>query len=94
ATGCDALGLDWSIDIADARRRVGDKVALQGNMDPSVLYGSPARIEREVAAILDGFGRGEGHIFNLGHGIHQDVQPAHAGHFVEAVHRLSQHYHH
>ncbi|WP_406705386.1 uroporphyrinogen decarboxylase [Sodalis sp.] len=93
ATGCDALGLDWSTDIADARRRVGDKVALQGNMDPSVLYGSPARIEREVAAILKGFGPGEGHIFNLGHGIHQDVSPAHAGHFVEAVHRLSQPYH-
>ncbi|CAK8739390.1 Uroporphyrinogen decarboxylase [Sodalis praecaptivus] len=93
ATGCDALGLDWSTDIADARRRVGDKVALQGNMDPSVLYGSPARIEREVAAILKGFGPGEGHIFNLGHGIHQDVPPAHAGHFVEAVHRLSQPYH-
>lgn len=93
ATGCDALGLDWSTDIADARRRVGDKVALQGNMDPSVLYGSPARIEREVATILHAFGPGEGHVFNLGHGIHQDVPPAHAGHFVAAVHRLSQSYH-
>ncbi|MCR3755275.1 MAG: uroporphyrinogen decarboxylase [Sodalis sp. Psp] len=93
STGCDALGLDWSTDIADARLRVGDKVALQGNMDPSVLYGNPARIEREVAAILGGFGPGEGHVFNLGHGIHQDVSPAHAGHFVEAVHRLSTSYH-
>lgn len=92
-TGCDALAIDWTTDIADARHRVGDKVALQGNMDPSVLYGSPARIEREVAAILKGFGPGEGHIFNLGHGIHHDVQPAHAGHFVEAVHRLSPLYH-
>lgn len=93
ATGCDALGLDWSIDISCARHRVGDKVALQGNMDPSVLYGSPLRIEREVAAILDGFGVGEGHIFNLGHGIHHNVPLAHVGHFIEAVHRLSQPYH-
>ncbi|AFP85243.1 uroporphyrinogen decarboxylase [secondary endosymbiont of Ctenarytaina eucalypti] len=93
ATGCDALGLDWSTDIADARRRVGQKVALQGNMDPSVLYGSPKRIEREVMSILDGFGPGAGHIFNLGHGMHQNVPPAHAGHFVEAVHRLSKPYH-
>lgn len=93
ATGCDALGLDWSTDIADARRRVGDKVALQGNMDPSMLYATPERIEREVAAILEGFGSGEGHVFNLGHGIHQDVPPEHAGIFVEAVHRLSAPYH-
>lgn len=93
ATGCDALGLDWSTDIADARRRVGDKVALQGNMDPSVLYGSPARIEREVTVILNDFGQGEGHVFNLGHGIHQDILPANAGYFVEAVHRLSKAYH-
>lgn len=92
-TGCDALGLDWSTDIADARRRVGDKVALQGNMDPSILYGSPERIEQEVASILAGFGEGEGHVFNLGHGIHQDVPPEHAGAFVEAVHRLSGQYH-
>lgn len=93
ATGCDALGLDWSTDIADARRRVGNKVALQGNMDPSVLYGNSSRIEREVAAILESFGPGEGHVSNLGHGIHQDVLPEHAAHFVEAVHRLSRPYH-
>ncbi|WMQ74110.1 MAG: Uroporphyrinogen decarboxylase [Sodalis sp.] len=58
-------------------------------MDPSVLYGSQARIEREVASILEDFATGEGHIFNLWHGIYQDVSPAHAGYFVEAVHRLS-----
>ena len=92
-TGCDALGLDWTTDIADARRRVGHKVALQGNMDPSMLYAPPARIEEEVATILAGFGQGEGHVFNLGHGIHQDVPPEHAGVFVEAVHRLSEQYH-
>ncbi|WP_075183593.1 uroporphyrinogen decarboxylase [Pantoea sp. 1.19] len=93
ATGCDALGLDWTTDMADARRRVGDKVALQGNMDPSMLYASPARIEQEVASILQGFGAGNGHVFNLGHGIHLDVPPDHAGAFVEAVHRLSRPYH-
>ncbi|VFS68879.1 Uroporphyrinogen decarboxylase [Kluyvera cryocrescens] len=78
-TGCDALGLDWTTDIADARRRVGHKVALQGNMDPSMLYAPGRRIEEEVATILAGFGEGEGHVFNLGHGIHQDVPPEHAG---------------
>ncbi|TGC82030.1 uroporphyrinogen decarboxylase, partial [Salmonella enterica subsp. enterica serovar Wilhelmsburg] len=91
--GCAALGLDGTSDIADARRRVGHKVALQGNMDPSMLYAPPARIEDEVATILAGFGQGEGHVFNLGHGIHQDVPPEHAGAFVEAVHRLSAQYH-
>lgn len=93
ATGCDALGLDWTTDIADAKRRVGDKVALQGNMDPSMLYASPARIREEVASILAGFGHGNGHVFNLGHGIHQDVNPEHAGVFVNAVHELSAQYH-
>jgi len=93
ATGCDAVGLDWTIDIADAKARVGDKVALQGNMDPSMLYAPPARIEEEVAGILAGFGEGSGHVFNLGHGIHLDVPPEHAGVFVDAVHRLSRQYH-
>ena len=93
ATGCDAVGLDWTINIADAKRRVGDKVALQGNMDPSMLYASPERIEQEVAGILEGFGHGPGHVFNLGHGIHLDVDPEHAGVFIESVHRLSRPYH-
>lgn len=93
ATGCDALGLDWTIDIADAKARVGDKVALQGNMDPSVLYAPKERIEQEVKDILAGFGEGEGHVFNLGHGIHLDVPPENAGHFVEAVHKFSKPYH-
>ncbi|VAX77171.1 Uroporphyrinogen decarboxylase [Serratia symbiotica] len=93
STGCDALGLDWVTDISDARRRVGDKVALQGNMDPSMLYATPERISQEVEAILAGFGYGEGHVCNLGHGIHQDVPPANAGVFVEVVHTQSAKYH-
>ncbi|MDR0806890.1 MAG: uroporphyrinogen decarboxylase [Enterobacteriaceae bacterium] len=92
-TGCDALGLDWTTDIADARKRVGDRVALQGNMDPSMLYAPAARIEQEVSDILAGFGAGNGHVFNLGHGIHQDVPPENAGVFVDAVHKLSRRYH-
>ncbi|OED43230.1 uroporphyrinogen decarboxylase [Endozoicomonas sp. (ex Bugula neritina AB1)] len=92
-TGADALGLDWTTDIDGARSRVGDKVALQGNMDPSVLYASPERIRQEVADILQKFGPGSGHVFNLGHGIHQFVEPEKAGVFVEAVHDLSRSFH-
>lgn len=92
-TGCDALGLDWTVDIGDARARVGDRVALQGNMDPAVLYGTPDRIRQEVATILQRYGSGSGHVFNLGHGIHQFVDPENAAAFVEAVHELSPQYH-
>ena len=92
-TGCDAVGLDWTTSLADARARIGSRVALQGNMDPSMLYAPPARIEQEVASLLAEFGAGTGYVCNLGHGIHPDVDPAHAGVFVEAVHRLSQPYH-
>ncbi|WP_151671674.1 uroporphyrinogen decarboxylase [Nitrincola schmidtii] len=91
--GADALGLDWTTNIDDARRRVGDKVALQGNMDPSVLYAPASRIRAEVADILERFGHGAGHVFNLGHGIHQFVDPENAGVFVDAVHELSAKYH-
>ncbi|GAA6204597.1 uroporphyrinogen decarboxylase [Thalassotalea sp. SU-HH00458] len=94
ATGCDGVGLDWTIDIANAKARIGDKVALQGNMDPSMLYAPKARIEEEVATILKGFGEGgTGHVFNLGHGIHPDVNPEHAGHFIKAVREQSKQYH-
>ncbi|PSV18479.1 uroporphyrinogen decarboxylase [Photobacterium leiognathi subsp. mandapamensis] len=94
ATGCDGVGLDWTIDIAEAKRRIGDKVALQGNMDPSILYAQPERIRQEVASILESFGdAGTGHVFNLGHGIHLDVPPENAGVFVDAVHELSKPYH-
>jgi uroporphyrinogen decarboxylase len=92
-TGCDALGVDWTTDLADARRAVQDRVALQGNLDPSVLYAPPAKIRDEVAQALASFGRGQGHVFNLGHGIHPDVPPEHALAMVEAVHELSPQYH-
>ena len=84
-SGCDALGLDWTIDIGEARRRVGDRVALQGNMDPAVLYAPPAAIRAEVKRILTSFGDHPGHIFNLGHGITPEVDPEHARVFIEAV---------
>jgi len=87
--GVDALGLDWTIDIGAARHRVGDQVALQGNMDPAVLFSSPEAIESEARRILEGFGRGPGHVFNLGHGISQFTSPEHVQALVEAVHRHS-----
>ncbi|HID45896.1 MAG TPA: uroporphyrinogen decarboxylase, partial [Chromatiaceae bacterium] len=92
-TGCDALGLDWTTDIGEARNRVGGRVALQGNMDPSTLYASPEVIRRSVAKILDDYGTGTGHVFNLGHGIHPGIKPEHAGAMIEAVHELSKQYH-
>lgn len=92
-TGCDAIGLDWTTRIDEARQRVGHRVALQGNMDPSILYAQPARIEAEVQTILEQYGQGSGHVFNLGHGIHLDVPPENAGVFVESVHRLSAPFH-
>ncbi len=93
ATGCDALGLDWTLDIGTARRRVGHRVALQGNMDPGVLYGSDEAVRAEVARILADFGPHPGHVFNLGHGIHQHVDPARVATLVDAVHELSAPYH-
>ncbi len=88
-TGCDALGLDWTIDIGAAREQVGDRVALQGNMDPGVLYGSPEQIRREVQRILDAFGHHPGHVFNLGHGIHQHIDPDNVAVLVDTVHKYS-----
>ncbi len=91
--GCDGIGLDWTIDIGKARSRVGAKAALQGNMDPAVLYSSPDSIRAEVGRILEAYGKGTGHIFNLGHGITPEVDPESAGVFIEAVHELSAKYH-
>ncbi len=92
-TGCDALGLDWSTDIHWARQLVGDRVALQGNMDPTTLYASPATIREEAAKILAAYGKGSGHVFNLGHGITPDIDPEHVAALVNAVHELSEPYH-
>lgn len=93
ATGATAVGLDWTTDIGQARARIGDQVALQGNMDPTMLYASPKRIRQEVATILESYGEGTGHIFNLGHGITPEVDPVNAGVFIEAVHEFSDKYH-
>ena len=92
-TGCDCLGVDWTTDLNEARQRVAGKVALQGNMDPSMLYASDERIREEVETILASYGHGNGHVFNLGHGIHQTVNPEKAGVFINAVHELSKKYH-
>jgi uroporphyrinogen decarboxylase len=88
-TGADALGIDWQTNLGGARQRVGDKVALQGNMDPMALFGTPAAIEREAQRVLDSFGEGPGHVFNLGHGVSQFTPPEHVQALVEAVHSHS-----
>jgi uroporphyrinogen decarboxylase len=93
ATGADALGVDWTTDLADARALTDGKVALQGNLDPCVLYAPPETIREEVGRVLASYGTGHGHVFNLGHGIHPDVNPEHAGAMVAAVHELSPAYH-
>ncbi|MCL4130393.1 UNVERIFIED_CONTAM: hypothetical protein GTU68_036525 [Idotea baltica] len=93
-TGVDGVGLDWTTDLTTARMRIGDKVTLQGNMDPCVLYASADRVEQEVANVLAGFGQGEtGHVFNLGHGIHPTIAPENMQRLVDSVHRLSEPYH-
>ena len=91
--GYDALGLDWQTDIANARARVGDKVALQGNLDPIALYASPDVITEKVKTILHSYGQGSGHVFNLGHGILPDINPEHVKAMVDAVHQYSPAYH-
>jgi uroporphyrinogen decarboxylase len=91
--GYDALGLDWQTDIQLARTRVGDKVALQGNMDPITLYAQPDFIVNKVKTILEKYGQGSGHIFNLGHGILPDINPDHVKAMVDAVHQNSPAYH-
>jgi len=92
-TGADALGLDWTTDIGLARQQVGDKVALQGNMDPAILYTNPERIRKEVRSILASYGAGSGHVFNLGHGVTPQAKPDNVGAFFAAVHELSESYH-
>ncbi len=92
-SGYQALGLDWTTHLADARQRVGQTVALQGNLDPMALYASPEAIRGEVARILAEYGHGPGHVFNLGHGILPDVKPEHAAALIDAVHALSPAHH-
>ncbi|HUL11474.1 MAG TPA: uroporphyrinogen decarboxylase [Methylococcaceae bacterium] len=92
-TGYDALGLDWQTHIGQARRRVGAKVALQGNLDPAALYAQPETIRAEVKNILTHFGQGSGHVFNLGHGVLPDIKPEHVGAMIEAVHEFSPAFH-
>jgi uroporphyrinogen decarboxylase len=96
ASGADVVGLDWTVNLADARRRVGSRVALQGNLDPAVLFAPPEAVAREGVAVLDSFGRPQradgawdGHIFNLGHGISQHTPPEHVAALVEALHAHS-----
>ncbi|MEY3884371.1 MAG: hypothetical protein RIS87_146 [Pseudomonadota bacterium] len=91
--GADALGLDWTVDIGSARQRVGDKVALQGNLDPAILLSAPEAIEREVANVLKSYGHGHGHVFNLGHGITQWTPPENAAAMLAAVRKHSKQYH-
>ncbi len=88
-SGCDALGLDWCVDIGEARRRVGGRVALQGNLDPAVLRAPEQVVRREVECVLLAFGPAPGHVFNLGHGISPDIDPSRVASLVDAVHSIS-----
>jgi len=92
-SGCSALGLDWQTGLGDARKRDGNQVALQGNLDPAMLYANPDKIRSEVSDLLADFGHGNGHVFNLGHGIHPEINPDHVKALVDAVHELSRPYH-
>lgn len=93
AIGCDCVGLDWSIDLGEARRRIGAGTTLQGNLDPAVLLASPEVVRREVQKALESFGRGTGHVFNLGHGVPQFTPPENVAALVAAVHELSPNFH-
>ena len=88
-TGCDCIGLDWTISISEAFQRVGDRVALQGNMDPAVLYASVDKVSQETARIIREVGNRSGHVFNLGHGIHPTIDPEKVARLVESVHTES-----
>ena len=93
AIGCDAVGLDWSVDLARARARIGARVALQGNLDPTVLFAPEEVVRRETEKILASFGHGSGHVFNLGHGISQFTPPETVKILVDCVHQASARYH-
>ena len=93
ASGCDCVGLDWSVDLGDARQRIGAGAALQGNLDPAVLLASPEVVRREVQKALESFGSGAGHVFNLGHGVPQLAPPENVAALVAAVRELSPKFH-
>lgn len=92
-TGCEAIGVDWTVDIGAVRKRTGNTVAIQGNLDTAVLYSTPEVIRQQVGKVLDSYGHGNGHIFNLGHGIHPEINPDNVAVLVDAVHELSKKYH-
>lgn len=92
-TGCDAIGLDWTASLSEARALVGDKVALQGNLDPATLYANPVVIQAKVQETLEAYGKGSGHVFNLGHGIYPDINPDHVLTMIETVQSMSRQYH-
>ncbi|MEM7611975.1 MAG: uroporphyrinogen decarboxylase [Pseudomonadota bacterium] len=92
-SGCDALGVDWTMDLAEARAITGDRVALQGNMDPSLLYASDDAIRDGVIRVLESYGDGPGHVFNLGHGIHPEIDPAKVGVMVDTLREHSPRFH-
>ncbi len=91
--GCDAIGVDWTVDIGAVRERLDSKVALQGNLDPAVLYAGPEVIQQQVEEVLASYGHGSGHVFNLGHGVHPGIDPEHVAVLIDAVHELSEKYH-
>ncbi|MGZ9066937.1 MAG: uroporphyrinogen decarboxylase family protein, partial [Burkholderiales bacterium] len=88
-----AIGLDWTVEIGAARRRVGNRVALQGNLDPAVLLSTPEAVRREAEQVLAAFGSGTGHVFNLGHGVSQFTPPENVATLVDVVHTVSARYH-
>jgi len=92
-TGCDGLGVDWTMTLAEARSRVGDRVALQGNLDPAIMLTNPEIIASQVEATLESYGKGAGHVFNLGHGITPDVDPNHMTALCENVYEYSRQWH-
>lgn len=93
ASGCDGISLDWTMDLAVARRQVGHQVALQGNLDPAILRAHPQCIREQVKQVLEAYGHGSGHVFNLGHGITPDILPENVAVMVEAVHEYSPAFH-
>jgi uroporphyrinogen decarboxylase len=92
-TGCQVVGLDWTVDIGGARTCIGERAALQGNLDPTILYASPGKIREEVRKVLSSFGKGTGHVFNLGHGILPDIPVENAQELVRAVREESEQFH-